>query len=126
MHNHDVDVLTKQLEAIRLERTNAIKRLQQINEEEADAVIELAEAKAKALRKARTECPYEIGDVLRINNRLRNEYGIVGEARKVCDTRITIRNSGTGNDYQRAWWNLTLVKSKSNSDTLQRRRLARR
>ena len=117
-------MLTKQLEAIRLERANSIERLQRIDKEESDAVIELAEAKAKALRRARRECPYEIGDILRINNRLRNEYGIVGEARKVCDTRITICNSGTGNDYQRAWWNLTLVESKS--DTHKRRGLARR
>jgi len=111
MVNHDVDTLTKQIERIRLERANAIEHLKKIEEVETDTLIELAEAKAEALRRRQRDFPYKEGDTLRINNRLRNEYGIVGKVRKVCNTRVTIRNSGTGKDYQRAWWNLELVES---------------
>ena len=110
MLNHDVDTLTKQLEGIRLEQANAIERLKKINEVETDTLIELSEARAKALRRRYRYCPYKEGDILRINNRIRDEYGIVGRVRKVCDTRVTICNSGTGNNYEIAWWNFVLVK----------------
>ena len=109
MLNHDVDALTKQLENIRIEQANAIENLKKINEAEIDTLKEIVEAQAKTRK--RKDCPFVVGDILRITNRLRQEYGTVGMVTKVCNTRVTIRNSGTGNDYQRAWWNLELVET---------------
>ena len=66
MLNHDVDALTKQLKNIRIERANAIENLKKINEAEIDTLKELVEAQAKTLK--RKDCPFMVGDILRINN----------------------------------------------------------
>ena len=68
MLNHDVDALTKQLKDIRIERANAIENLKKINEAEIDMLKELVEAQAKTLK--RKDCPFVVGDIFRINNRL--------------------------------------------------------
>ena len=51
MLNHDVDALTKQLEGLRVEQANALERLKEIKEVETDTCIELAAAKAEALKR---------------------------------------------------------------------------
>ena len=119
MSTHDIDTLTKQLEELRLEQADAIKHLKQINEAEGRTLERLAVAQAKAPKKG--DCPFVIGDTLRITNRLRTEHGIVGMVRKVSNTRVTIRNTITGNEYQRAWWNLELVESATKPHTKKNR-----
>ena len=119
MSTHDIDTLTKQLEELRLERADAIEHLKQINEVEGRTLEILAAAQAKATKKG--DYPFVIGDTLRKTNRLRTEHGIVGMVRKVSDTRVTIRNTITGNEYQRAWWNLELVESATKPHTKKNR-----
>ena len=109
MLNNDVNTLTKKLKNIYLEQTNTIEHLKKINEAETDTLKELTEAQAKTPKKG--DCPFVVGDILRTNNCLRQEYRIMGMVTKVCNTRVAIRNSATGDDYQRAWWNLELVES---------------
>jgi len=111
MINTEVESLTNQLREIRLERANVVELLEKITKDEVSDVKELEEAKTKI--PSRGTCPFDTGNILRMTNHLRDKYSTVGEARKVCNTLVTIRNSGTGNDYYRAWWNLELVETVS-------------
>ena len=113
MLNHDIDALTERLANIRLERVKAIERLEKVNEAEIETLKSLEEAKAKAEASKRGVCSFVEGDIIRITNRLRNEYGTVGMVRIICNRQVTIRNSGIRIDYQRAWFNLRLVESAS-------------
>ena len=107
----EVESLTNQLRDIRLEQANVVELLEKITEAEVNAVKELEEAKTNS--SSWGTCPFATGDILCIMNHLRDEHGAVVEVRKVCNTLVTIRNSGTGNDYCRAWWNLELVETVS-------------
>ena len=109
MINTEVESLTNQLREIRLERANVVELLDKITKDEVSDVKELEETKTKI--SSRGTCPFDTGNILRMTNHLRDKYSTVGEARKVCNTLVTIRNSGTGNDYYRAWWNLELVET---------------
>ena len=50
--------------------------------------------------------PYKIGQLLRITNRLRNEFGTTGKVIRVGDPFVTIRNVESNRKYTRAWFNL--------------------
>ena len=113
LNSDNVDVLTKQLEELRLERVNAIEYLEELSKHEITTIKRLDEAKAKAEASTKGVCPFVLGDIVRITNRLRNEYRTVGTVRKIRNRQITIRNSGSGIDYNRAWFNLDLVESAS-------------
>ena len=113
MLNQDIDALTERLANIRLERARAIERLEKANEAEIETLKSLEEAKAKAATNKRGVCSLVKGDIVRITNRLRDEYGTVGMVRTIRNRQVTIRNSGTGIDYHRAWFNLELVEPAS-------------
>ena len=113
MLNQDIDALTERLASIRLERAKAIERLEKVNEAEIETLKSLEEAKTKAGTSKRGVCSFVEGDIVRITNRLRNEYGTVGMVRTIRNRQVTIRNSGTGIDYHRAWFNLELVEPAS-------------
>ena len=71
MLTHDVDALTKQLHKLQLQRADAIESLVKINKAEAETLKKIKEAKSRELEGN----TFVEGDVLRINNRLRDEYG---------------------------------------------------
>ena len=107
MSDRDVDMLMKRLEALPLERASSIEHLQRINVAESKTLKKLTAAQATVSTKG--ECPFVIGNTLRITDHVCSEHVTVGTVRKVSNTRVTIRNTSTGNEYQRAWWNLELV-----------------
>ena len=83
LNSDNVDVLTKQLEELRLERVNAIEYLEELSKHEITTIKRLDEAKAKAEASTKGVCPFVLGDIVRITNRLRNEYGTVGTVWKI-------------------------------------------
>jgi len=101
MINTEVESLTNQLREIRLAQVNVVELLEKITKAEVKAVKELKEAKTKV--SSRGTCSFATGNIIRITNHLRNEHGTVGEAMKVCNTLVNIRNSGTSKNYYRAW-----------------------
>ena len=56
MLNPDIDVLTKQLEELRLKRADTIDHLEKLNRAEIETLKNLEEAKAKVKVSKRGEC----------------------------------------------------------------------
>ena len=82
MLTHDVNDLMKQRHELRLQQADTIKNLAKINKAETNILKKIEEAKA---------CQFEgntfvEGDILRINNRLRDEYGRAGVVTRVRKT----------------------------------------
>ena len=102
MLDQDVDALIKQLKDIRLEQDETLARLEDINKSETELIKSIHRAKQASLKKKASN-PFVIGDILRITNHLRDEFGTVGKVWKACTTKVHIRNSDTGKDYSRAW-----------------------
>ena len=113
LKSDNIDVLTKQLEELRLERVNVIEYLEELNKREIKTIKRLEEANAKAEASVKRVCLFVLGDIVCITNRLRNEYGTVGTVRKIRNRPVTIRKSGSDVDYNRARINLDLVASAS-------------
>lgn len=59
----------------------------------------------------RHTCPFAIGDIVSITNRIYDEFGTVGSVVKKAAKLVTIHNSGSGKEYTRMWWNLRLIES---------------
>lgn len=53
--------------------------------------------------------PHRVGDVVRITNTYRNQYGITGVVESSSSRFVTIRNQETNQTYKRGWRNLELV-----------------
>ena len=98
MLNLDINELTRQLKDIRLERASSINHLDRINKAEIKGLKELEKVKNKVT--VEESCPFVKGDILRVTNCLRDKYGKVGKAKKICKTQVTIQNSGTGKKLQ--------------------------
>ena len=79
MLNQDIDVLIKRLKIVRLQRAETLSRLDEINKSETVLLKNIQEAKEASLPTKTKSNPFVVGDVLRITNRLRDEFGIVGE-----------------------------------------------
>ena len=47
-----------------------------------------------------------IGQTVKINNHLRNEYNTVGKVTRNLSCIVKILNPESGHRYKRAWWNL--------------------
>ena len=75
---------------------------------------EIQQARAAAEEQAPTvegeAAPYEIGQLLRITNRLRNEFRTTGKVIRVGELLVTICNVATKRKYTRAWFNLEPVR----------------
>ena len=102
MSDQEVDTIIKQLKDIRLERTETLARLEDINKSEIELIKSIHRAKQASLKEKGSN-PFVTGDILRINNHLLDEFGTVGKVWKACNTKVHIRNSDTGKDYSRAW-----------------------
>ena len=130
MLNPDVNALTKQLEELRLERTNDITHLKRINKADIQTLLDLEEAKDKTSAQKRGVCPFVKGDVLRITNRLRGEYRTVGMARKFLKHRSpyatvapALITRGPGTIFN--WWNHQLLTPTHESEATRNRFIIR-
>ena len=107
MTDEDIDQLTRQLEGIRIQREEALQTLARTSQTEQEIIerIRAVRRRNPALRRN----PHRIGDIVRITNSLRNEYGTVGEVISIAPRLVTIRNRDTNREYKRGWWNLERV-----------------
>ena len=119
MKNEDNDELTRELEALVLEREVTRRRYQLALAQSTEKETRLNQRIRRALRQQLAEArrdyisaevnPYQQGGIVRITNRLRDEYGTIGTVISSAPRLVTIKNSRTKNTYTRAWWNLEIV-----------------
>ena len=111
MCDDNIDDLTRQLERLRLRREEALRVVDETNQAEDNIITRIRQARAANPR--RRDNPHRPGDIVRITNTLRDEYGIVGTVLPPSTNRsrlIIIRNQATRLLYTRGWWNLELVQ----------------
>ena len=111
MLNQDIDKLTKNIKDRRLEQRKTTKALEVIKKKESE-LLTIQEAKSATLTAGdRCVYPFVIGDIIRITNHLYDKFGTMGSVTRKATKLVTIRNSGSGKEYTRAWWNLRLIES---------------
>lgn len=119
MSDGDINELIEQLSSIRIEREKAVRVISRTNRQEAQVISDLQALQLTRRRRgtdananANANQPpneFRIGQLVRITNRLRNEFGTTGVVTSVGHTRVEVKNSATGKKYSRAHWNLQLV-----------------
>ena len=107
MNDDDIDELTRQLQNVRLGREQALRAVTQADEYEREIIQRIRTVRRHDPQLRRN--PHRVGDIVRITNTLRNEYGIVGIVTSSPPRLVTIRNRNTSRNYIRGWWNLELV-----------------
>ena len=116
--DENINRLTRQLEGIRLQREEALRQLEQTSQAEQVLIQRIRAARRgnPALRRN----PHKVGDIVRITNTLRDEYGTIGVVESSPHRLVTIRNQDTGTRYIRGWWNLEPVVTPSIPTTTRR------
>ena len=112
MRNDDIDDLARQLERLRIRREEAARVIQETNRAEEEIITRIR--RARAANPSRRLNPHRPGDIVRITNVLRDEYGTVGTVLPPSTSTsrlIRIRNQSSNREYQRGWWNLELVEA---------------
>ena len=117
MSDGDINELIEQLSSIRIEREKAVRVISRTNRQEAQVISDLQALQLTRRRRgtnanANANQPpneFRIGQLVRITNSLRNEFGTTGVVTSVGHTRVEVKNSATGKKYSRAHWNLQLV-----------------
>lgn len=99
MLNQEVDDLTKALARIRLDREELTRALDNTNKQESKILKSLqtaqtaaATAVAATAREKIEKNPYKKGDLLRVTNALRREFGTTGTVIKSGVTFVTIQS----------------------------------
>jgi len=110
MPANDIDSLTRQLSQIRIRRERAIREVEAASAEESILLRRLHTARSAIVS---TELnPHKRGDTVRITNKLRDEYGIIGviTSKSTPQSRLLdIRDKSNNKRYTRGWWNLSAV-----------------
>ena len=115
MSIEEIDNITKQLSQIRIRRENAIRALETANEQESCLLRRLQRVRSVA-RPNKENNPHKIGDIVRITNKLRDEFGTISVVTSWITSHsrlIDIKNTTTNIKYTRAWLNLELVSDKA-------------
>ena len=96
MSDDEIDQLARELEGARLQREADLVALERTNQTERQLI--------ERIRVARRENPphernsHRVGDYVRITNRLRNEYGIIGVVVSSSARLVTVCNEQTNRD----------------------------
>ena len=101
MIDDDIDTLTRQLQNVRLGREQALRAVTQADEYERELIRRIRTVRRHDPQLRRN--PHRVGDIVRITNTLRNEYGIVGIVTSSPSRLVTIRNRNTSRNYIRGW-----------------------
>ena len=124
MTDNEIDCLIEQLNSVRIAREAAVRVIGQSDRQEAAIVRRIQNIRAQASRTTTDNARPGVaianaarhnnlrrGQIVRITNRLRDEYNITGEVISTTRRIVVIRNELTGNRYSRAWWNLEVIEA---------------
>ena len=113
MPTNSIYELTNQLARICIRRQRAVQQIAQSNEEEAVLLVRIERERAVWVGNAAAAAndnnnnnPFVVGNTVRIINRLRDEYGIVGVVVTSNRRLVGIRGVNERKIYTQEWWNL--------------------
>ena len=121
MTDNEIDCLIERLNSVRIAREAAVRVIGQSDRQEAVIVRRIQTIRARtsrdnaipgvAIANVARHNNLKVGQIVRITNRLRDEYNISGIVTNTNRRIVEIRNQLTGNRYSRAWWNLEVVEA---------------
>ena len=114
MLEDEIDRLIRQLDKVHIQREEAQRAVDRAEERERALIVRILQARRN--NPSRSRNPHRVGDIVRIANRLRDEYSIIGVVESSPERLVAIRNQDTRRTYTRGWWNLEFVRQPFSTD----------
>ena len=115
MPSNEIESLTRQLSLIRIRRERAIQEVEAASAQETLLLRQIHDVRS-ATTPTKHHNTHRHGNKVRIINKLRDKFGIVGVVLSNSNAKsrfVNIREPSSNKRYTRAWWNLEAVSKES-------------